>query len=93
VPNQLKVRPAEQVSNVRLATGEEVVQTNHLVTFGKEAIAKVRSKKSGTAGDKNAHRRNEFLPDRQLSEKFKLNEPISRFELDSTCQPSQPAAL
>jgi hypothetical protein len=43
------------VLDVGLATSEEVVETDDFVALLDESVAKVRTEKSGSAGDKNAH--------------------------------------
>ena len=51
---EFEVRPRQQVHDVGLLAGEEVVQADHVVTVGHQAFAQVRAEKAGPAGDQNA---------------------------------------
>ena len=57
VANQLEVRPAEQMGDVRLLAGEEVVEADHVVPLLDQPLAEVRAEKAGAAGDQNAFQR------------------------------------
>ena len=54
VPHEIEIRPAQQVGDVRLLAGEEIVQADHVVTLLDQPLAQVRTEKPGTAGDQNA---------------------------------------
>ena len=54
VPNQLEVRLAEQVRDVRLLAGEEVVEADDVVPLVDQAFAEMRAEKPGAAGDEDA---------------------------------------
>ena len=54
VADQFEVRLAQQVGDVRLLAGEEVVQADHVVAFVDQPLAEVRAEKAGPAGDQNA---------------------------------------
>jgi hypothetical protein len=45
----------EQMRDILLSAGEEIIDDRHLMTFGDEPIAKMRTEKAGTAGDENTH--------------------------------------
>ena len=51
VAHQLEARMADQMLDVALAAGEEIVDANDVVAVGNQAIAQVRAEKAGTAGD------------------------------------------
>jgi len=51
VPHQLEARVLEQVLDVGLAAGEEIVDAQYVVPGGKQALAQVRAEKTGSAGD------------------------------------------
>jgi hypothetical protein len=46
MPYQLEVRLAEQVRNVVLGAGEEIVYAQHVVAICNEALAEMRTQKS-----------------------------------------------
>jgi len=52
VAHQLKARVTQQVRDVGFAAGEEVVYAQNVVAIVNEAVAKVRTKETGAAGDK-----------------------------------------
>jgi hypothetical protein len=53
--DQLKAGIPDKVLNIRLPSREKVVETNDFVTLTNQAIAKVGTEESGSAGDKNSH--------------------------------------
>src|ERR1051326_980812 len=53
VPHEFEERLAEEVGDVLLAAGEQVVHAQHVVSCLKQCIAKVRAQKSGPACDEN----------------------------------------
>src|SRR5439155_11377385 len=55
VQDQLKVRVALQVIEVRPAPGDEVVHPNHPVAEREQAVAEMRAEKPGGAGYEDAH--------------------------------------
>jgi hypothetical protein len=54
VAHQLEAGVVEQVRDVVLGAGEEVVDTEHVVPFGQQAVAQVAAQKAGAAGDEDA---------------------------------------
>jgi len=50
VADQLEIRFGEQVRDVRLLAGEEIVQADDVMPLGHKTIAQVRSDKTGAAG-------------------------------------------
>ena len=54
MPDQLEVRPAEQVGDVGLLAGEEVVEADDVVPLLDQPLAEVRAEEAGAAGDQNA---------------------------------------
>ncbi len=59
--DKVKIRIAAQVSDISQVPRQEVVQSHHLVAFGKETIRKVGAQKACGSGDDggflNAHRK------------------------------------
>ncbi len=51
VPDQVEVRPIEQVGDVCLLAGEKVIEAHHVVAVVDEALTQMRTKKAGAAGD------------------------------------------
>ena len=51
VAHQLEVRVVQQVDDVVLGAGEEVVDAQHVVAVGQQAVAQVRAEEAGAAGD------------------------------------------
>jgi hypothetical protein len=54
VSDQLEVRFVQQVRDISLLAGEEIIEANHVVTLLDEPLAQVRAEEPGTAGDQNA---------------------------------------
>ncbi len=54
VAHQLEVRVIEQVRDVAPASGEEIVDAEHVVAFLQQEGAKVRAEETGAAGDEDA---------------------------------------
>jgi hypothetical protein len=50
---ELEIRIREEVRNVSLFPGVEVVHADDLISLVKQALAKVRSEKSGSPGHQN----------------------------------------
>jgi hypothetical protein len=50
MPDQLKAGVTEQVLDISLIAGEKIVDAENIVIGRNQAIAKMRSKKAGTAG-------------------------------------------
>jgi hypothetical protein len=46
-----------EMSDVAGATGDVVVEAQHLVAAGDQRVAQVRAEKAGAAGDEDAHQR------------------------------------
>jgi hypothetical protein len=51
VPDQLEVGPRQQLRDVGLLAGEEVVDADHVVAGVDQAFAQVRSEKPSSASD------------------------------------------
>ena len=51
---QLEMMVVEQVRDVVLGAGEEVVDTEHIVSLAEQLLAQVRAEKTGAAGDQHA---------------------------------------
>ena len=57
VADQLEIRLVEQMLNVELLAGEEVIDADDVVALGYETVTQVRAEKSGAAGDEDAFNR------------------------------------
>ena len=55
--HQFKAGIANQVLDIHLATGEEVVQADDVMSLSDESFAEVGTKESGSAGNEDAHGR------------------------------------
>jgi hypothetical protein len=53
VAHQLEVGVIEQRRDVVLGAGEEVIDTDHIMAIGQQALAQMRAEKAGAAGDQN----------------------------------------
>ncbi len=53
MPQQFEPRMPDQMNDVRLAAGEEVVDAEDVVTFRYQSVAQMRTEEAGAAGDKN----------------------------------------
>ena len=53
VADQLEVRAGQQMGDIRLLAGEEVVQADHVVTVFQQPLAEVGAEKTSSAGDQN----------------------------------------
>ena len=54
VAHELEAGVVEQVGDVVLGAGEEVVDAEHVVALGQQAVAQVAAQKAGAAGDEDA---------------------------------------
>ena len=54
VADQFEVRPRQEMYDVRLLAGEEIVQADDVVPVGDQPFAEVRAEKPGPAGDQNS---------------------------------------
>jgi hypothetical protein len=54
VVHELEVRMVQQVGDVVLAAGEQVVQADHVVAARDQPVAQMRADEAGPAGDQNA---------------------------------------
>ena len=52
--HELEKRIAEQVRDVALGAGEQVVDAEHLVALGDQPVDEMRAEESGPAGDQDA---------------------------------------
>ena len=50
---RLEVRVAQQARDIVLAAGEVIVDAQHVVALGNQALAQMRTEEPGTAGDEN----------------------------------------
>ena len=50
-----EARMLEEMADVGVVAGDEVVERKHVPAFGDEAIAKMRAEKAGASGDHRAH--------------------------------------
>ena len=57
VADQLEVWTVQQVTDVRLLAGEEVVQAEDVVSLFDQALAEVRAEEPGPAGHQNSFER------------------------------------
>jgi hypothetical protein len=55
MPHQLEAGIADQVLDIGLPTGEEVIEADDVMPLTDKAIAKVGAEKSGTAGNEDTH--------------------------------------
>ena len=55
VTHEFETRMLEQMRDVLLSAGKEIIDDRHLMAFGDEPIAKMGTKKAGAAGDENTH--------------------------------------
>ena len=55
--DQFKVRFAQQVANILLLAGEEVIEADDIMPLGNESVAQVRTQKSGPAGNEDTFER------------------------------------
>ena len=54
VAQQFEVRVVQQMSDVVLGAGEEVVDAEHVVAIRKQTLAQMAAEEAGTAGDEDA---------------------------------------
>ena len=54
VADEIEARMAEQVRDVRLAAGEQIVDAEHVVPLPDQPVAQMRTQKSRTTGDEDA---------------------------------------
>ena len=55
VPDQLKARISQQVLNIPLPSGEEIIEAEDLMPFVQEPFTEMGAEEAGTAGNENAH--------------------------------------
>ena len=55
VADKLEIRFADQIRDIPFAAREEIVQTNHIVTFGHQSPAEMGADETGTARNQYAH--------------------------------------
>src|SRR4029077_9545093 len=60
--DELESRFAAEMSKVRRASGEQVVDNYHIPAIGKQAVSEMRSEKTGAASDQSASLAHAFLP-------------------------------
>ena len=73
VPDDLEIRIADNVRDVLLAPGIEIVDANDVAAVGQEPFAQVRAEKSGPAGDQHALLVGHALPRPSLRETTRRN--------------------
>ncbi len=54
VPQELEIRPAQQMRDIGFLAGKEVVDADHIVPLFDEPFAQMRAQKAGAAGHQNA---------------------------------------
>jgi hypothetical protein len=54
VAHQLEIRVVEEMGDVVLGAGEEVVETDDVVAFSEQALAEMAAEEAGAAGDEDA---------------------------------------
>jgi hypothetical protein len=54
VAHQLEIRVVEEMGDVVLGAGEEVVETDDVVAFGEQTLAEMAAEEAGAAGDEDA---------------------------------------
>ncbi len=52
--HQLEIRVVEEMGDVVLGAGEEVVETDDVVAFSEQALAEMAAEEAGAAGDEDA---------------------------------------
>ncbi len=57
MPDELEALVAGEVGDVVRASGDEVVQPDHVVPLAQEAFGEVRPEEAGGSGDEDAHQR------------------------------------
>jgi hypothetical protein len=50
VAHQLETRMTEQVLDIAARAGEEIVDAEHFIAVGEQAVARMRAEKAGPAG-------------------------------------------
>ena len=70
VPQEFKARVGQQVGDVLLPAGEQVVEADDLVAIADQPVAEVAAQKAGAAGDEDAHGERE-----SENEEARLGEP------------------
>ena len=55
MPDEFEPGLSQQVGDIDLPAGEQVVDTNNLMTIRHQAIAEVTAQKSGSAGNQYTH--------------------------------------
>ncbi len=55
VPHEFEPRMRQQMGDVVLAAGEQVVETDDLMAVAQQPVAEMAAEKTGTAGDEDAH--------------------------------------
>lgn len=56
VANEFKAGIPQEVLDIGLATGKEIIEANDFIPLLDEAVTKMGAEKSGSAGDKNTHK-------------------------------------
>ncbi len=51
VADQFEIRPAQQVSDIGLLAGEEIIHADDVVSLVDQPLAQMRPQKAGPAGD------------------------------------------
>ena len=54
VAQKFEISLTQQMCDVRLLAGEEIVDANHVMAVGDQPLAQVRAQKAGSTGNHNA---------------------------------------
>lgn len=61
VAHELKVRMIEQMDNVVLGAGEEIIEADDVMAIVQQAFAEMGSEKAGAASDQNCFSHNSYI--------------------------------
>jgi hypothetical protein len=56
VPDEFKSGISDEMLNVRLATGEKIIQTDDIVTLFDKSVAEMGAEKPGSSGNQDMHK-------------------------------------
>jgi hypothetical protein len=71
---EYEIRLAEEMRDISSAAGNKIIHADNVVAFGNKAIAKMATKKSGTAGDESTrHRLNSMSSNAVLRDRNELS--------------------
>ena len=58
MPHKFEIRVRKQMLDIRLSSGEEIIETDNLCAVRDQPFAKMRADKTRTACNKNSHKLN-----------------------------------